>query len=88
MFKHGFYTVDLIIDGQKFPKSLFPAEWTREKVMNKLYEAYENYIKSGRIPTLNTSGKYVIESFIEEGIEIKMCITQKGKILTAYPILK
>jgi Bacterial EndoU nuclease len=88
MFKHGFYTVDLIIDGKKFPKSMFPAEWTREKVISKLYEVYENYIKGGNIPELGSHGKYVMRSFIEEGVEIEMYISQKAKILTAYPILK
>jgi hypothetical protein len=87
MYEHGFYTVDLIIDGKGFSKSLFPAEWPREKVISKIYEAYENYIKSGRIPTLGPSGKYIIRGFIEEGIEIELCITQKAKILTAYPVL-
>jgi len=88
MYKHGFYTIDLIINGQTFSKSLFPAEWPHEKVIHKVYEAYENYIKSGRTLTFGTDGKCVIESFIEEGIKIKMCITSKAKILTAYPVLK
>jgi hypothetical protein len=88
IYTAGFYKADLVIDGAIITKTFFPSAWTREKVISKIYEACENFIKNGGIPELGKDGKYIIKSYIEEGIEIKMCITQKGKILTAYPILK
>jgi hypothetical protein len=84
----GFYCVDIIIEGKVFTKSFFPAEWTREKVISKIYEAYENFIKNNDIPKSQPNGTYKIQSCIQEGIEIEMYITKKGKILTAYPILE
>jgi hypothetical protein len=84
----GFYCADIIINGKRFKKSFFPAEWTREKVISKIYEVYENFIKNGGIPELGPNGVYKIENYIQEGVEIRIYITQKGKVLTAYPILK
>jgi len=88
VYNAGFYKADLVIDGTKITKTFFPSEWPRKKVIEKIYEAYENCIKSGVLPELGSDGKYVIQSNIQEGIDIKMCITQKGKVLTAYPILR
>ena len=85
----GFYSADLIINRQIFPrKTFFPSHWSREKVISSIYEAYDNFISSGQLAVLSGDGKYKISSIIKEGIEIEMCITRKGKIVTAYPILK
>jgi hypothetical protein len=88
MHQSGFYCADIIINGEVFTKSFFPAEWTREKVISKIYEAYENFIKNNGIPKSQPNETYKIWSYIQEGIEIEMYITKKGKILTAYPILE
>jgi hypothetical protein len=89
VYTAGFYKATLVGDGLRaLKKSFFPAEWTREKVISKIYEAYENFVKNGGIPKLEHNGTYKIQSCIQEGVEIEMYITKKGKILTAYPILE
>lgn len=87
--KNGCYLVDIILDGSRIPgKTFFPQHWSREKVVSKIYEAYDNFIKSGAIPELNNKGKYVINGYTNEGIEIQMFITKNGQMATAYPIVE
>ncbi len=88
MHKNGFYSADLIIDGLKTPKTFFPSEWPRDKVIEKIYEAYHNFIKSGVIPKPRPNEKYLISGTIAEGIDIEMWVTKKAKVVTAYPLLK
>jgi hypothetical protein len=87
--KNGCYMADIIVDGQRIPgKTFFPQHWSREEVISKIYEAYENFIKSGVIPELGNDGKYKIRALTNERIKIEMHITQKGHIKSAYPIIK
>lgn len=65
--------------------SIFPAHWSRNDVVGKIHEAYNNFIKSGVIAELNNEGKYMIRGFTSEGIEIEMCFTVGGEMKTAYP---
>jgi hypothetical protein len=88
MHKNGFYSADLIIDDIKTPKTFFPSEWPREKVIEKIYEAYHNFIRGGVIPKPRPNEKYLISGTIAEGIDIEMWVTKKGKVVTAYPLLK
>jgi hypothetical protein len=46
------------------------------------------FTKSGVVPKPRSNGKYLISGHIKEGVQIEIWITQKGKIITAYPILK
>jgi hypothetical protein len=86
---NGCYIADLIIDGLRIPdKTFFPANWSREQVVSKIYEAYENFVKSGVTPELNRQGKYIINGYTSEGIKIQMIITRKGHMKTAYPYFK
>ena len=87
--KTGFYTAELFCEGKYIDiKTFFPAQWSREQVINAIYEVYENFIKNGCIPKLEIDGKYSMQGLTKEGIEIIMYITKKGTIKTAYPILK
>jgi hypothetical protein len=86
IYAAGFYRSDLIIDKTIITKSFFPAEWTREKVINKIYEAYENFMNKGLQP-ISENNKYRIDAFIDEGVKIRMYITKNGVIKMAYPIL-
>jgi hypothetical protein len=72
----------------KYKGTFFPADWSREKVVDKIYEAYNSFIKSGMKPTATKDNKYLIKGMIEEGFEIEMRITKNGHVVTAYPILK
>jgi len=86
--EHGCYIADLVTDGLRVPdKTFFPAHWSRTEVINKINEAYSNFIKSGIVPKLNDKGKYMIQGFTSEGIEIEMCFTINGEMKTAYPIV-
>jgi hypothetical protein len=88
--KSGFYKANLLCSGDIAKKgaTFFPTHWSREKVISKIHEAYDNFIKSGVKITLEKDGKYIVNGLTTEGIEIEIYITQKGKITTAYPILK
>jgi len=86
--KNGCYMADIIVGEQSVPgKTFFPQHWSRETVVNKIYEAYEHFIKSGATP-LEKKGKYIIDGTTKEGIEIRMFITKNGHLKTAYPIIK
>ena len=87
--KSGFYEVTLFHEGNVAKKvaTFFPAHWSREKVISKIHEAYNNFLKSGEKAIPKDGGKYVIRGLIEEGIKIEMYITANGVITTAYPIL-
>lgn len=56
--------------------------------LNKIYEAYENFVKSGAVVKKEVGRKYLISGVTSESIEIEMYITKKGQITTAYPIVK
>lgn len=85
----NFYSAKLYC-GENLVKEItfFPSEWSREQVINKIYEAYDNFKKSGAPLIAEQNGKFKIQGVIKEGITIEMCITQKAEILTAYPLLK
>ena len=87
--KHGCYSTDLVMDGlPRIPdKTFFPAHWSREDVIKKIYEAYDDFKKSGVNAALIPNGTYKINGFTTEGIKIEMLVTQKGVINTAYPKL-
>jgi hypothetical protein len=85
----GFYEADVIINGiTKKSNTFFPQHWTREQVISKILEAYDNFIAEGaKAYELCKDGKYKIEGLISEGIKIRMYVTKSGHITSAYPIL-
>jgi len=89
MLSNGFYKAELFFKGHKVKEvTFFPSNWSREKVISKIIEAYENAIKSGIELSLEPNQKYKLAGMIEEGIEIEMHITQQGKVTSGYPIIK
>jgi hypothetical protein len=87
--EHGFYTVEMRHLGQKVKfSSFFPAEWSREKVINKIYEAYDNFMKNGANARQLPNGRYLAQGLTSEGIKIDMHITKEAVMKTAYPVLK
>jgi hypothetical protein len=90
IYEHGFYKATILHRGNKIKNigTFFPAHWSRKKVIEKIYEAYGNFIKSGVKPMTTKDDKYLIRGLIEEGFEIEMRITKKGHVVTAYPILE
>jgi hypothetical protein len=89
MYNHGFYKATVLYEGNivKNKGTFFPADWSREKVIDKIYEAANNFMKSGVKPTATKDNKYLIKGMIEEGIEIEMRITKNGHVIAAYPVL-
>ncbi len=84
----GYYKADILWKGEIYKdKTFFPKEWPREKVIEKIYEAYGEFMRGKKKPVLGKDGKYKIRGMTKEGIDIEMVITQKGKITTAYPKL-
>lgn len=67
-------------------KTFFPKHWTRQQVIENIYEAYDNFIASNIEPTLK-KGKYRINGTTNSGLSIEMLIDQKGNLLSAYPII-
>jgi hypothetical protein len=67
--------------------TFFPAHLTQEEVIEKIYEAYNNFLEK-QISPEPRKGKYIIEGATKEGIIIRMHITEKGLMISAYPILK
>ncbi len=55
--------------------------------MHTIYAAYDHFIESDTIAKVSQDGTFKIRGLITEGIEIEMILTQKGKLITAYPIL-
>lgn len=89
MHDSGFYQADILVNGRLFKdKTFFPAHWSRNKVVNTIYEAYDNFVKSGVKAVLKGNGKYEIKSVTKDGIDIIMYVTKKGLITSAYPIIK
>ncbi len=90
IYENGFYRATLLYNGEVVKKiaTFFPAHWSREQVINKIYEAYNNFIQSGMKPVLEPSGKYKIDVLLNEQLNICMYITKDGTIKTVYPILK
>ncbi len=85
----GVYSCKLFNKGN-FIKDItfFPHTWSRQQVMNAIFEAYDNFKKSGAHGILQPNGKWLIEGVTKEGITIEMYVTQNALITTAYPILK
>jgi hypothetical protein len=84
------YYSDFIINGTKSRarKAFFPAFWSREKVMHKIFEAYDNCLQSGIKPVIRPDGKYRLQGYTSEGIEIEMIITKDGTMKVAHPTMR
>ncbi len=86
MGKHGVYKADVWFNGIKSPgKTFFPQSWSREKVISKVMEAYDDFLLKGAINFREEGGKFVINGFTSEGIKVEMFLTKSGKITSAFP---
>jgi len=87
--KHGCYKARVLNQGD-FVKNItfFPAHWTREKVISKIYEAYNNFKEGVDVLELKSDGKYLMRCVTNEGIEIEIFVTKNGLITTVYPTMK
>ncbi|HJZ23006.1 MAG TPA: EndoU domain-containing protein [Candidatus Babeliales bacterium] len=67
-------------------KAFFPAEWSRQEVIDKILEAYDNYQEKGTIRSM-PDGKHRIKSVTNDGVEIIMYITKNAELKMAYPVV-
>ncbi len=84
----GCYEAEPMFNGQMLPKkTFFPQSWSREKVISKIFEAYDNFKAGGATNyTITERGTYKFEAYTNEGIKIQFDITANGQINTCYPI--
>jgi len=90
VYENGFYKATLCHNGNvvKRMATFFPADWSRKQVIEAIYEAYTDFIKSGMKPVLEPDGKYRIDAVFNKQVTIRMHITKDAVIKTAYPILE
>jgi hypothetical protein len=84
----GAYGGQLIYQGLtvKHKASFFPSDWSRKKVIENIYVAYNNFIKNG-VEAEFKCGKYHITGETKEGMKIRMHIATNGEIKSAYPVI-
>ncbi len=90
IYENGFYKATLLHNGNIVKKmaTFFPADWSRKQVIETIYEAYTDFIKSGMKPVLEPNGKYRVDAVLNKQVTIRMYITKDAAIKTAYPILE
>jgi hypothetical protein len=90
IYENGCYSAKLVYMGEtvKSYATFFPSDWSRKKVVEKIYEAYEYSLRNGAKAEELRNGTLKISGLTKEGITIEMFMTKKGKINTAYPLLK
>lgn len=85
--KNGVYEGVVQWNGKLTNKTFFPAHWTRQKVIEKIIEGYDNFTITTANCILEQNGVYRIESFTNCGVKIRMHITKSGHITTAFPLM-
>lgn len=86
---HGIYKADILVNNIAIyeNKVFFPQEWPRSLVIEKIYEAYDNFLAQNLMGIQkNVHNNYSINSLTNDGIQINIRFNKKGKIITAHPI--
>ena len=63
--------------------TFFPSHWGREKVVEKIIEAYGNITDK----IIQNNGRFRIQGITHDNITIEMIIDKTGEIISAYPII-
>ena len=63
--------------------TFFPNHWNREKVLEKIMEAYGNITDK----IIQNNGRFRIQGITHDNITIEMIIDKTGEIISAYPII-
>jgi len=80
---------NLVIEGSSGPivRNMFPSEWTREHVMEKIVEAFE-YAKKEEAPLRPIDNqRFSVVGQTKEKVIIRMVLDKDANMLTAYPEL-
>ena len=85
---HGVYLLEWALPNGKIREStFFPAEWSRDQVMQKIHEAFIHIEKQKMKFSQEQNGYSTAIGFTKEGIEIKIIKNKENKLITAYPIM-
>lgn len=81
------YVEKIAIEGVQLspPKTFFPAEWSRKKVIDKIVEASKNIDAS---KTKIKGMRQELTGVTSEGMEVLMIIDENKTLVTAFPIFK
>jgi hypothetical protein len=77
----GCYELKFRVNGVEDTKTFFPAHWTREKVIEKIIEAYE----SSTVIDIGIDGTKVIRGKTLEGVEIEIRVSPDGRLHSVFP---
>ena len=82
----GLYRFEWSVDGtSKKLSTFFPSTWSRQMVQQKIVEAYNYARNHNYIPQPQRNNTFALTGFTKEGIEIKIIINQRGRVITAFP---
>ena len=65
------------------PKTFFPPEWSRSKVIDKIFEASEHIVEQSI-----SGNRRELVGMTQEGMRICMIVDENKKLITAYPEIK
>lgn len=83
----GLYRFEWSVDNglNKKLSTFFPFTWSRQMVQQKIVEAYNYARNHNYAPVAQRNNSFALVGFTREGIEIKIIVNQKGRIITAFP---
>ena len=92
MYNHGFYSSVFVVNKQtKQISTFFPSDWTKERVMESIHEAHNDFIARNENPIPNKDGIYIVHGFTKEDIKIELYINCDGDeciVDRAYPLFE
>lgn len=80
---NGIVEANVIYQGIRQPKTIFPAIWESEKVLGKIFEACENLAFKPEFHGTN----WILRGITQEGIKVRVIVTTEGLIKSAYPVV-
>jgi hypothetical protein len=90
MYQAGFYRAKLLFNEItiKHTVAFFPASWSRNQIMDAIFEVYEEFVQ--RVGHLNFHNSCLrrLRGVSKNNVELEIIIARNGTIITAYPILK
>jgi hypothetical protein len=83
----GLYRFEWSVDKglNKKLSTFFPFTWSRQMVQQKIVEAYNYARNHNYAPVAQRNNTFALVGFTKEGIEIKIIVNQKGRVITAFP---
>jgi hypothetical protein len=82
MCEEGFYKAEVAYRGANSPKTFFPADWSREKLVQVLLRFTEKH----KDKAVLDRGAWKIEEYFHTGIRMRVIISKNMQLISAYPI--